>query len=209
MEEAEIKLEIEQRYARKKVPLKGIYWADDPMDAQAFLSAVDLTGSLWGNKQRFQEKLGFIPSPKDIGVTNSLMFSNGSTREGWEYMVFGDPPRKGPWSQNYQRTKIIGSVIDLGSYYLSPRKGIAIVIPPPHQLRNARGQLHNPEIKEKSVWWDSGYGFHYWNGVLIPDKYIKKQYSVKTILRETNLEIRRSLIDIVGAKDMAKLCKTN
>jgi hypothetical protein len=68
---------------------------------------------------------------------------------------------------------------------------------------NDNGDMHNEDTC--AIEWKDGYKLWYWNGVNVPEKYIKKEITREDILKEKNAERRRCIQEIIGSKTYAEL----
>jgi hypothetical protein len=59
--------------------------------------------------------------------------------------------------------------------------------------RDEDGRLHHPE--KQAIEYPDGWGIHSWHGVRIPAEYYEQAGSPQKVLAETNVEVRRALIE--------------
>jgi hypothetical protein len=84
--------------------------------------------------------------------------------------------------------------------------GLCIVIEMPTVVNvNDNKRLHSES--SEAVKFNDGYSVYAWNGIIIPEKWIKEKESITkdNIIKETNAEKRRCLQEILGSKQYAKL----
>lgn len=78
-----------------------------------------------------------------------------------------------------------------------PAEEFCIVTERPTQLHwNAAGDLHNAE--GPAIAYPDGWGLYMWNGTRVPKSLVEGNWTIKQILEEPNLEIRRCAIEKLG-----------
>ncbi len=68
--------------------------------------------------------------------------------------------------------------------------------------QDSENRLHHESEMAMSFW--DGYGFYSWHGVRVSEKVIKKQFTASDINLEENAEVRRAMIEIMGAEEYLK-----
>ena len=97
-------------------------------------------------------------------------------------------------------------LIDSNIYDMIQMDGLCIVIEMPTVVNvNDNKRLHSES--SEAVKFNDGYSVYAWNGIIIPEKWIKEKESITkdNIIKETNAEKRRCLQEILGSKQYAKL----
>jgi hypothetical protein len=97
-------------------------------------------------------------------------------------------------------------LIDSNIYDMIQMDGLCIVIEMPTIVNiNENKRLHSETLE--AVKFSDGYSVFAWNGIIIPEKWIKEKESIAKddIIKETNAEKRRCLQEILGSKRYAEL----
>ena len=78
-------------------------------------------------------------------------------------------------------------------------QGVAILTERPKRLvRDGQGRLHSGD--SLALEYPDGWGIYAWHGVRVPERVIRGDYSAHDALRESNAEVRRAMIERMGAE---------
>ncbi len=161
-------------------------------------------------------------SENPASVRDSVWASVGDSVWDSERLKFFDPiwldllseAHWGAWSDYWRRVGIAKidaadqyiAYLQSGVHYAVMLRGVAVLCGPPEYIhRDAEGRLHDAE--GPAIRWRDGYTLHAWHGVRVPGKIIEapEQLTRGDLLKETNAEVRRVMMERLGSDRFAEM----
>ena len=104
-----------------------------------------------------------------------------------------------------ERAEAYSKICQSVNYVWADKNFVMVCARPKHIYRDEQGRLHSPD--SKAIEYHDGWGLYMWHGIKVSKKIIETPETLtkKDIVKETNVEVRRCIIEKIGMERYAEL----